>query len=142
MRRRIVMSMLAGATLLASALLGTGAPAARAADVPAEFGTDWHDPVTAAPPVSVPKDAKSCQVTLAEAQFRDFTPYRGTYTPPQGCGDHWSKVVLRLDGKVKGRQYDRLGYLHVGGGGGGGAPPPPPPPARPQRGAGGVMHRR
>ncbi|MFD8820586.1 peptide-N4-asparagine amidase, partial [Streptomyces sp. NPDC059627] len=115
MRRRIVMSMLAGATLLASALLGTGAPAARAADVPAEFGTDWHDPVTAAPPVSVPKGAKSCQVTLAEAQFRDFTPYRGTYTPPQGCGDHWSKVVLRLDGKVKGRQYDRLGYLHVGG---------------------------
>ncbi|WP_254647145.1 peptide-N4-asparagine amidase [Streptomyces sp. GbtcB6] len=115
MRKRIVMSMLAGATLLASALLGTGAPAARAADVPAEFGTDWHDPVTAAPPVSVPKEAKSCQVTLAEAQFRDFTPYRGTYTPPQGCGDRWSKVVLRLDGKVKGRQYDRLGYLHVGG---------------------------
>ncbi|MFD4505394.1 peptide-N4-asparagine amidase [Streptomyces sp. NPDC058457] len=115
MRKRIVMSMLAGATLLASALLGTGAPAARAADVPAEFGTDWHDPVTAAPPVSVPKGARSCQVTLAEAQFRDFTPYRGTYTPPQGCGDRWSKVVLRLDGKVKGRQYDRLGYLHVGG---------------------------
>ena len=23
--------------------------------------------------------------------------------------------MLRLDGKVKGRQYDRLGYLHVGG---------------------------
>ncbi|MFE4962628.1 peptide-N4-asparagine amidase [Streptomyces sp. NPDC056660] len=118
MRRRIIMSMfagLAGVTLLASALLGTGAPAAVAADVPAEFGTDWHDPVTAAPPVSVPKGAKSCQVTLAEAQFRDFTPYRGTYAPPQGCGDRWSKVVLRLDGKVKGRQYDRLGYLHVGG---------------------------
>ncbi|RPE45841.1 peptide N-acetyl-beta-D-glucosaminyl asparaginase amidase A [Streptomyces sp. Ag109_O5-1] len=109
------MSMLAGVTLLASAFLGTGAPAARAADVPAEFGTDWHDPVTAAPPVSVPKGAKSCQVTLAQAQFRDFTPYKGTYTPPQGCGDRWSKVVLRLDGKVKGRQYDRLGYLHVGG---------------------------
>ncbi|MEU2421360.1 peptide-N4-asparagine amidase [Streptomyces sp. NPDC007851] len=115
MRRRIVMSMLAGAALLASTFLGTGAPAARAADVPAEFGTDWHDPVTAAPPVSVPEHAKSCRVTLAEAQFRDFTPYRGTYTPPPGCGDRWSKVVLRLDGKVKGRQYDRLGYLHVGG---------------------------
>ncbi|MFE3166343.1 peptide-N4-asparagine amidase [Streptomyces sp. NPDC059224] len=115
MRRRIVMSMLAGVTLLASALLGTGAPAASAADVPAEFGTDWHDPVTAAPPVSVPKGAKSCQVTLAEARFRDFTPYRGTYAPPRGCGGRWSEVVLRLDGKVKGRQYDRLGYLHVGG---------------------------
>ncbi|MCG7207549.1 peptide-N4-asparagine amidase [Streptomyces arenae] len=115
MRRRIVMSMLAGAALLTSTLLGTGAPAARAADVPAEFGTDWHDPVTAAPPVSVPEHATSCRVTLAEAQFRDFTPYRGAYTPPRGCGDRWSKVVLRLDGKVKGRQYDRLGYLHVGG---------------------------
>ncbi|MEW2298540.1 peptide-N4-asparagine amidase [Streptomyces sp. NPDC006655] len=115
MRSRIVMSMIVGATLLAGALLGTGAPAARAADVPAEFGTDWHDPVTAAPPVSVPEHARSCRVTLAEAQFRDFTPYRGTYTPPRGCGDRWSKVVLRLDGKVKGRQYDRLGYLRVGG---------------------------
>ncbi|MFI8228347.1 peptide-N4-asparagine amidase [Streptomyces sp. NPDC085900] len=112
MKRRIVMSMLAGATLLASTLLG--AAPAQSADVPAEFGTDWHDPVTAAPPIEKPS-GKSCQVTLAEAQFRDFTPYRGTYTPPKGCGDRWSKVVLRLDGKVKGRQYDRLGYLHVGG---------------------------
>lgn len=57
------MSMLAGVILVAGALLGTGpAPAApasvaartsgvpvvaRSADVPAEFGSDWHDPVTA-----------------------------------------------------------------------------------------------
>ncbi|MEU0251584.1 peptide-N4-asparagine amidase [Streptomyces sp. NPDC006184] len=114
MRRRIVMSMLAGATLLASALFGTGTPAARAAGVPAEFGADWHDPMTAAPPVGRPH-TRSCQVTLADVRFRDFTPYRGAYTPPEGCGDRWSKVVLRLDGKVKGRQYDRLGYLRVGG---------------------------
>ncbi|MFJ3307596.1 peptide-N4-asparagine amidase [Streptomyces sp. NPDC086549] len=124
MRSRIVMSMLAGGALLASILLGAGAAPAQSAashsapagsaDVPAEFGTDWHDPVTAAPPVTEPV-TKSCQVTLAEVQFRDFTPYKGTYTPPDGCGDRWSKVVLRLDGKVKGRQYDRLGYLHVGG---------------------------
>ena len=106
------MSMLAGATLLASTLLG--AAPARSADVPAEFGSDWHDPVTAAPPVDKPS-GRSCRVTLAEARFRDFTPYKGTYTPPDGCGDRWSKVVLRLDGKVKGRQFDRLGYLHVGG---------------------------
>ncbi|GEJ98895.1 hypothetical protein TNCT1_11720 [Streptomyces sp. 1-11] len=112
------MSMLAGATLLASTIFGTGAmaaeTAARTAGAPAEFGTDWHDPMTAAPPVTRPH-TKSCQVTLAETQFRDFTPYRGAYTPPRGCGDRWSKVVLRLDGKVKGRQFDRLGYLHVGG---------------------------
>ncbi|NGO06440.1 peptide-N4-asparagine amidase A [Streptomyces sp. HC44] len=115
MRRRIIMSMLAGVTLMASTLLGaTPAPAAQSADPPAEFGTDWHDPLTAAPPVTRP-DAKSCEVTVAEAQFRDFTPYKGTYAPPSGCGDRWSKVVLRLDGKVKGRQFDRLGYLHIGG---------------------------
>ncbi|MFG1668279.1 peptide-N4-asparagine amidase [Streptomyces sp. Y7] len=138
MKRRIVMSMLAGVTLLASTLLGaTPAPATesrepaaaatstgrlsavsaglpRPADVPAEFGTDWHDPITAAPPVAKPF-GRSCQVTVAEAQFRDFTPYRGTYAPPEGCGDRWSKVVLRMDGKVKGRQYDRLGHLRIGG---------------------------
>lgn len=108
------MSTLAGAALLAGTLLGTGTPTARAADIPAEFGTDWHDPVTAAPPVDRPH-GRSCRVTLADARFRDFTPYRGTYTPPKGCGDRWSKVVLRLDGKVKGRQYDRLGHLDVGG---------------------------
>ncbi|WP_336246604.1 peptide-N4-asparagine amidase [Streptomyces cupreus] len=114
MKRRIVMSMLAGATLLASTLLGTNPASAQQADVPAEFGSDWHDPVTAAPPVTAP-DTRSCQVPLAEAQFRDFTPYLGTYTPPDDCGDRWNKVVLRLDGKVKGRQYDRLGHVSVGG---------------------------
>ncbi|GAA3771912.1 hypothetical protein GCM10023083_06290 [Streptomyces phyllanthi] len=115
------MSMLAGATLLASTLLGvtpaqsaTSAQSTTSADVPAEFGTDWHDPVTAAPPVTKP-GGKSCEVTVAQAQFKDFTPYVGTYAPPHDCADRWSKVVLRLDGKVKGRQYDRLGYLHIGG---------------------------
>ncbi|MER5559774.1 peptide-N4-asparagine amidase [Streptomyces sp. NPDC001251] len=113
MRRRRIMSLLGGLTLAAGLLLGAG-PAHAAGTPPAEFGTDWHDPLTAAPPVPKPH-TRSCQVTLAEAQFRDFTPYRGSYTPPKGCGDRWSKVVLRLDGTVKGRQYDRLGYLHVGG---------------------------
>ncbi|WP_406480506.1 peptide-N4-asparagine amidase [Streptomyces sp. NBC_01615] len=115
MRRRLIMSMLAGVTLVASAFLGVApVSATQLADPPAEFGTDWHDPLTAAPPIAAPA-AKSCEVTVAEAQFRDFTPYRGTYAPPSGCGDRWSKVVLRLDGKVKGRQFDRLGYLHIGG---------------------------
>ena len=51
------MSMLTGVTLLASTLLGASpaqSAAARPVDVPAEFGTDWHDPVTAAPPVTRP----------------------------------------------------------------------------------------
>lgn len=110
------MSMLAGATLLASTLLGASpAQSAQPVDVPAEFGTDWHDPVTAAPPVTRPTGVPSCEVTVAEARFKDFTPYTGTYAPPSGCGASWSKVVLRMDGTVKGRQYDRLGYLHIGG---------------------------
>ncbi|MFG2647783.1 peptide-N4-asparagine amidase [Streptomyces sp. NPDC048436] len=112
MRRR-VMSMLAGVTLAASTLFSAGP--ATADTPPAEFGNDWHDPVTAAPPVPKPHTT-SCEVTVAEAQFKDFTPYKGTYTPPRKCGaGDWSKVVLRLDGKVKGRQYDRLGYLRIGG---------------------------
>ncbi|MFJ8649218.1 peptide-N4-asparagine amidase [Streptomyces sp. NPDC093546] len=120
MRQRTVMSML-GATLLAAATAllpaapasGAGAPAGP--QPPAEFGTDWHDPVTAAPPVPRPTGVRSCEVALAKAQFRDFTPYKGAYTPPKGCGDRWSAVVLRLDGSVKGRQYDRLGNLTLGG---------------------------
>lgn len=135
------MSMLTGVILLAGTLLGSGTAQAAArfpsvtsvvppstsvspsvsaasrapsAEVPAEFGSDWHDPLTAAPPVTRPR-TRSCRVTLAEARFRDFTPYRGSYTPPDGCGERWSKVVLRLDGRIAGRQFDRLGHLHVGG---------------------------
>ncbi|MFF8279101.1 peptide-N4-asparagine amidase [Streptomyces lateritius] len=118
MRHQKIMSMIGGLALVAGALLGAGQPAA-AADAPAdpppaEFTSDWHDPVTAAPPVSRPA-TPSCEVTLAAAQFRDFTPYKGSYAPPGRCGTRWSKVVLRLDGAVKGRQYDRLGYVTVGG---------------------------
>lgn len=93
---------------------GAAEPAA-GGPVPGEFGSDWHDPVTAGPPVARPS-TRACVVSLAEAQFRDFTPYRGAYTPPAGCGEgRWAAVVLRLDGKVKGRQYDRLGNLTLGG---------------------------
>ena len=63
------MSMLAGATLVASVLFGAGP--AQSADAPTEFGTDWHDPVTAAPPIPEPA-GKSCQVTLVQAQFKDY----------------------------------------------------------------------
>lgn len=109
------MSMLVGVVVAAGTLLGTGQSTAAAKPLaPPEFGTDWHDPVTAAPPIEKPR-TKSCAVTVAEAQFKDFTPYTGDYAPPRGCGDRWGKVVLRLDGKVKGRQYDRLGYLRIGG---------------------------
>ncbi|MCB5164229.1 peptide-N4-asparagine amidase A [Streptomyces bambusae] len=122
MTRQRIMRAVGGLVLAAGLLAAAGPAAAAPAAVPrtggttppAEFGTDWHDPLTAAPPVTRPA-TRSCEVTLAAAQFRDFTPYRGGYTPPTGCGTAWSKVVLRLEGKVKGRQYDRLGHLAVGG---------------------------
>ncbi|MFD3547208.1 peptide-N4-asparagine amidase [Streptomyces sp. NPDC058655] len=145
MRRHRTTGLLGALTLAAAALAGTTAPATaaipatpaaatpalapqapalapagtpgagRGPNPPAEFGTDWHDPLTPGPPVARPA-TRSCRVALAQAQFRDFTPYRGGYTPPTGCGaDHWATVVLRLDGKVKGRQYDRLGHLSLGG---------------------------
>ncbi|MFJ7158173.1 peptide-N4-asparagine amidase [Streptomyces sp. NPDC101118] len=113
MRRQRIMSMISGLALVAGSLFA-GASLARADTPPAEFGTDWHDPITADPPVTRPA-GRSCEVTLAAAQFRDFTPYRGSYAPPAACPGPWSKVVLRLDGKVKGRQYDRLGNLTVDG---------------------------
>ncbi|GAA4929581.1 hypothetical protein GCM10023237_59380 [Streptomyces coeruleoprunus] len=114
------MSMISGLVALAALTL-SGAPASAAPEQrhtdppPAEFGTDWHDPLTAAPPVTRPDGGRTCELTVATAQFRDFTPYRGTYTPPTGCGSRWSAVVLRLEGNVKGRQYDRLGHLSIGG---------------------------
>ncbi|MGW0390628.1 peptide-N4-asparagine amidase [Streptomyces sp. NPDC003042] len=123
MRRHRITGLLGALTLAAGTLATAVGPAAatparsgtETAAPPAEFGTDWHDPLTAAPPVERP-GTRSCQVTLAEAQFRDFTPFRGSYTPPTGCGGSaWAKVVLQLDGKVKGRQYDRLGNLTLGG---------------------------
>jgi hypothetical protein len=111
----------AGRTIaLVSAALGLTltafTTAAGATTVPSEFGTDYHDPVTAAPPLTTPH-TRSCEVTVAQAKFKDFTPYTGTYTPPTACGTpgRWSKVVLRLDGSVAGRQFDRLGYLDIGG---------------------------
>ncbi|MEV7418849.1 peptide-N4-asparagine amidase [Streptomyces sp. NPDC089919] len=115
MRRQRITSLLGGLALVAGALLAGAGPATAGEAPPAEFGTDWHDPVTAAPPVPHP-DTRSCEVTLAKVQFKDFTPYRGGYEPPADCGaGDWSTVVLRLDGKVKGRQFDRLGYLSLGG---------------------------
>ncbi|MEW2576947.1 peptide-N4-asparagine amidase [Streptomyces syringium] len=107
--RRLLLALCAAAVGLT-----LGVSPAAAAEPPPEFGTDWHDPVTATPPVATP-DTTSCKVTVAQTEFRDYTPYKSTYAPPEGCGDRWNKVVLRLEGSVAGRQYDRLGYLRIGG---------------------------
>src|SRR5689334_5829801 len=98
---------------LSALLLGQLLPAA-AAPPPSEFGSDYDDPRTPAPKISVP-DTAHCQVQIVRHGFRDFEPYRSTYTPPSACQGPWSKVVLRMHGEVKGVQYDRLGHITIGG---------------------------
>ncbi|MGS1080228.1 peptide-N4-asparagine amidase [Pseudoxanthomonas beigongshangi] len=81
---------------------------------PAEFGADWDDPRTAEPKVVRP-DIRHCTVEIVRHGFADFEPYRHTFTPPVDCPGPWHKVVLDMEGSVKGRQYDRMGQISVGG---------------------------
>ncbi|KAH8552781.1 peptide N-acetyl-beta-D-glucosaminyl asparaginase amidase A-domain-containing protein [Umbelopsis sp. PMI_123] len=41
--------------------------------------------------------------------------YNTTYVPPKDCPGPWSKVVLTYTGASKGRQYDRLSAIWMGG---------------------------
>ena len=107
--------------LLGAVLALTGASAAAAvpptglaAGPPAEFGSDWDDPRTPEPPVSVP-GTRHCTVRVVDDAFDDFDVHARGYTPPTGCAGPWSKVVMRLEGSVAGRQFDRLGHVDVGG---------------------------
>ena len=99
--------------VLSVLLLGCITPAT-AAPPPAEFGTDYDDPRTPAPAITVPA-TKHCSVEIVRNGFRNFDPYQSTYTPPSDCRGPWSKVVLRMNGAVKGVQYDRLGHITIGG---------------------------
>ncbi|TSC34330.1 peptide-N4-asparagine amidase [Corallococcus sp. Z5C101001] len=94
-------------------VFGAAVPAL-AVEPPPEFGTDWDDPRTAVPALERPA-TPSCTVRIVDEKFDDFTPYTGTFTPPAACPGPWHKVVLRMEGKVQGVQYDRLGHLEVGG---------------------------
>ncbi|BFV55747.1 hypothetical protein KCMC57_up08510 [Kitasatospora sp. CMC57] len=106
---------LGAAVLALAAVLAGGAPAQ------ADFGSDYHDPVSAAQPLTRP-DTRSCSVeVMHERAFRNGygnpadTPYAGSLTPPADCAGPWSKVVLDLHGSVAGRQFDRLFTVRVGG---------------------------
>lgn len=81
---------------------------------PAEFGADWDDPRTAEPKVVRP-ETRHCTVEIVRHGFADFEPYRQAFTPPADCPGPWHKVVLDMEGSVKGRQYDRMGQISVGG---------------------------
>ncbi|WP_082588726.1 peptide-N4-asparagine amidase [Terrabacter sp. Root181] len=123
-RRRPVTAVLLGTVLAltgasaASGLPSTGPAAvpstAPAAAPPPEFGTDWDDPRTPEPPVAVPP-TRHCTVRVVDDAFDDFDVHTRAYTPPVGCAGPWSTVVMRLEGSVAGRQFDRIGYVDVGG---------------------------
>ena len=90
------------------------ATAATSVTPPGEFASDWDDPRTPEPPVTVP-GTRHCTVRVVDDSFADFAVHTSSYTPPPGCAGPWSKVVMRLEGSVAGRQFDRLGYLDVAG---------------------------
>ncbi len=98
---------------IALALTLAVSSSALAATPPPEFGTDWDDPRTAAPPVAKPA-GQACTVRIVDNKFVNFDPFKGSFTPPTACGNSWEKVVLKMSGAVKGRQFDRLGRLEVG----------------------------
>ncbi len=119
---RTLVAVLAGASLALSpvaAVAATAAPtvgvaSAAVVDPPPEYGPSWDDPRTPEQPVAVPA-SRHCTVRIVDHGFDSFDVYTRRFTPPAGCPGAWSKVVMRLNGSVAGRQFDRLGYLDVGG---------------------------
>lgn len=113
LRRLLAATIAAGLALAVPSTLAT-ADGSSTSTPPAEFGTDWDDPRTADPDVVTPS-TRRCSVTVVDHEFRNFDVVKRSFTPPAGCAGPWSKVVLRLDGAVKGRQFDRLGWVDVNG---------------------------
>ncbi|RKT78249.1 peptide N-acetyl-beta-D-glucosaminyl asparaginase amidase A [Terracoccus luteus] len=81
---------------------------------PPEYAAAWDDPRTPEPPVAVP-GTRRCTVRIVDHAFTNFDVFTQDFTPPAACAGGWSKVVMRLQGSVAGRQFDRLGYLDIGG---------------------------
>lgn len=88
-----------------------GGQTARAADATGSTNVTVADPTVPRPP------GTPCVVTLFSGDsFVDFGDHPYSYTPPIGCGSHWSKVVLEADFSVTaGRQFDRTAQLWLGG---------------------------
>lgn len=106
--------MVSALTLGSSTAHAQGEPGPTTSTPPSTFGPTWDDPRTAVPPVPVPRTRK-CSVTLVNHEFRNWDVLKADYAPPANCRGPWAKVVLHLDGKVAGRQYDRLGWVDVNG---------------------------
>ena len=87
---------------------------ASAQEAPERFGDDHGNPRTAYP-VITSGDAKPCTVQVLRHGFTNFEPARATLDAATQCPGPWRRIVLRIDGQVKGRQYDRIGHASVGG---------------------------
>lgn len=100
-------------TLVAAALLPLVGTTTAVAD---QVVVDYQDPLQALPPVSRPP-TKSCTVTAMRHVFGNSYghPYVGALTPPADCAGDWTKVVLDWTASSKGRQFDRLAGLWIGG---------------------------
>jgi hypothetical protein len=81
---------------------------------PAKFGDDHDDPRTAYPAVPRPS-TRACTIEIVDHGFNSFEPARGHVDAPAACPGPWQRIVLEMDGDVAGRQYDRMGYLQIGG---------------------------
>jgi hypothetical protein len=80
--------------------------------------TNYQNPVTAAPPLSVPNTTSCTETLISNYAFGPSgydNPATGTYTPPSGCSAPWSMVVLTFSGNVAGRQFDRETEMWLGG---------------------------
>ncbi len=72
-------------------------------------GFSTYQPITLATPVPHPPKPP-CRVTLFENRaFLGDAPFLGPYLPK--CTGPWARVVLHLNTRIKGMQYDRMGAL-------------------------------
>jgi len=73
--------------------------------------------VTVADPTVPRPPGQPCVVQLySNDTFNDYNTRPFSYTPPTGCGTHWSKVVLEADFSVSaGVQFDRTATIFLDG---------------------------
>ena len=81
---------------------------------PEQWGDDHDDPRTAHAPVPRPP-TPACTIGIIDHGFADFEPVHARLDAAKTCPGPWHKIVLEMDGAVKGRQYDRIGHLAIGG---------------------------
>lgn len=119
----VVLTVLLAGLVLGDPVAGAAQPGriavpeqASAPAAPANVVVNYQDPLQARPPVSRP-NTPACTVTAMQHVFANSygQPYVGTLTPPAACPGPWTKVVLDWTGKAKGRQFDRLAGMWIGG---------------------------